>query len=52
MHLQIGDRVYRDPGNPSFGKCIRCKRRELTITSIPEREAPEGPPGFWKVPTE
>lgn len=50
--LKVGDAPYKDPRNPEFGKCKRCRKRKLVVTRVPFSLPPEKPRGFWKVPTD
>lgn len=52
MKMKVGDVPYKDPRNPGFGKCKRCKTRTLEVTQVPSSSSPPRPPGFWKLPTD
>ncbi len=50
--LKIGDLVYLDPENETFGRCMKCKRHSLRIIMAPETAETAKPKGFWRIPTE
>ena len=52
FHYKVGDSVHTDPEQPFFGKCRKCQRYSLKVTSVPSPPAPDPPRGFWSVPTE
>jgi hypothetical protein len=51
MGLQVGDPLPSG-GEMDFDTCMKCKRKSLKISHVPDKPRPPGPTGFWKVPTE
>jgi hypothetical protein len=51
MRLRVGDPLPRGE-DPNFDTCMRCKRKSMRVTKVPEAPSPLPPRGFWRVPTE
>ena len=52
MKLKVGDPIYTDPTNDEFGRCKRCRRHTLKVTTAETFISHNKPQGFWKVPTD
>jgi uncharacterized protein (DUF2249 family) len=52
MNLKVGDAVYRDPENVSFGRCPQCMRYKLVVSFVPTFTEEPVATGFWKMPVE
>lgn len=46
-----GMMVQEDPTDPVIGRCPMCKRYRMMVTRAPELPPPQGPEGFWRLPT-
>jgi hypothetical protein len=51
MKLKPGDPLPSGE-DPDFDTCMKCKRKSLKVTQVPEYPTVSQRTGFWKVPTE
>lgn len=48
----IGALVPFDPSLPAYGRCPRCKRHQMKVSTAPTPPPPPGPVGFTRIPSE
>ena len=51
-HWRVGMIVTFDPSDPTIGRCTMCKRHTMMVVEAPDLPAPQGPEGFWRLPTK
>ena len=51
-HWRVGMVVPYDQSDPTIGRCGMCKRYMMMVVKAPDLPQPQGPEGFWRLPTK
>ena len=52
LYWKVGYIIKMDPTDPTMGMCPMCKRHSMMVVRAPDLPEPEGPKGFWRLPTK
>lgn len=50
--LKVGTLVSHTSEDPDYGRCLRCQRYTMKVTSAPPPPLPIKPVGFTKIPKQ